>query len=70
LQKVGGLHSPLVSPRIGDITSIQALDLDPGFPQVTEEVYRFVAHQNIPNLGIYSTDEKFLHADQICKLSW
>lgn len=37
--KVGGLSASVL---VGDTTSIQALNLDPGCPQVTEDVYRYV----------------------------
>eukprot|EP00250_Pteridium_aquilinum_P024057 c2825_g1_i2 orf=271-2997(-) len=38
--KVGGLTSPVASVLVGDTTSIQALNLDPGCRQVPEDVYR------------------------------
>lgn len=38
--KAGELTSPVATILVGDATSIQALNLDPGCPQVTEDVYR------------------------------
>ncbi|KAH7284905.1 hypothetical protein KP509_33G002100 [Ceratopteris richardii] len=40
IMKVAGITAPSISMRKGDATSIQALNLDPGCPQVTEDVYR------------------------------
>ncbi|MCO5547703.1 hypothetical protein L7F22_001154 [Adiantum nelumboides] len=38
--KVGAFSSPRSSSLLGDTTSLQALNLDPGSPHVTEDVYR------------------------------
>ncbi|KAI5059890.1 hypothetical protein GOP47_0024310 [Adiantum capillus-veneris] len=40
VMKVGGLTSPAASIIVEDVTNIQALNLDPGCRQVTEDVYR------------------------------
>ncbi|MCO5582504.1 hypothetical protein L7F22_036401 [Adiantum nelumboides] len=40
VEKVGGLTSPAAAVLVGDATSIHALNLDPGCPQVTKDVYR------------------------------